>query len=503
MDGRMTPVDDPRIEALMRSFLLGTARHPVPAWGALKNLVTVREPPSELTALALLGQRLRFRLPRPLPERSATPRVEDPRKIVPDESRALMRRLVDTEHSSASDVAAVALADVCNRGRLRPHPFDLPRMGAFAKAHGDCLGAYAAAWASRGEKAQERSGNYFDADAIDATNWTSARPAARAGFIAAMRAREPDRARTLVEASFAADPAPVRARLLVALAPGLSAADAAFLEGLAKDRAPSVREGAQRLLDCIPGTASAQRRLRDLVSRTKVSTSGLLRRRKMLALELPANLQQTSHPASAVTAARHWAVDSYAGLGLDTMAAAFDLSCADMIAAASGDAPLLALFARQASLERRYDVLAAIVREYAVDAWIDAIGNDGASIPEIHDDATIEQWCKAALAPELWPALPSPADLDRLYRFLRRPLPQQQARELLRSRAFASRAPENSRPGAIGMLCLAIAALVPAALRSELRAALSSHPPEDISRVVLFLDCLALLDPPDQASQEA
>jgi hypothetical protein len=53
------------------------------------------------------------------------------------------------------------------------------------------------------------------------------------------------------------------------------------------------------------------------------------------------------------------------------------------------------------------------------------------------------------------------------------------------------------------MLCLAIAALVPAALRSELRAALSSHPPEDISRVVLFLDCLALLDPPDQASQEA
>ena len=148
----MRPVADPGIEALMRSVLLGTARHPVPPWGAPKNLVAARGPPSELTALALLGQRLRFRRPRPLPERSGTSPIADPRKIVPDEARALMRRLVDTKHGSASDVAAIALADICNRRRLRPHPFDLPRIGAFANAHGDCLGAYAAAWASRGEK---------------------------------------------------------------------------------------------------------------------------------------------------------------------------------------------------------------------------------------------------------------------------------------------------------------------------------------------------------------
>jgi hypothetical protein len=498
----MTPVDDPGIEALMRSFLLGTARHPVPAWGALKNLVAARDPPSELTALALLGQRLRFRRPVPLPARGAASPIEDPWKIVPEAARALIRRLVDSKHGSATDVAAVALADACNRGRLRPHPFDLPRMGAFAKAHGDCLGAYASAWAAHGERAQERPGNYFDADTIDETNWTSARPAARAGFIAALRAREPDRARALVEASFAADPAPVRARLIDALAPGLSAADAAFLESLAKDRAPSVREGAQRLLDRIPGTASAQGRLHDLLSRTKISTSGLLRRRKVLALEPPANLQQNSHTASAITAARHWAVESYTGVGLDAMATAFDLSCTDMIAGASGDSALLALFARQASLERRFDLLAGIVREYAVDAWIDAIGPDVGDIREIHDDATTEQWCKAALAPELWPILPGPADLDRLYGFLRRPLPHQQAGDLLRSRAFASRASENRPAGVLGMTCLAIAALMPASLRSELRAALSSHPPEDTSRVMLFLDCLALLDPAERASRE-
>jgi hypothetical protein len=158
-------------------------------------------------------------------------------------------------------------------------------------------------------------------------------------------------------------------------------------------------------------------------------------------------------------------------------------------------------------------VLAAIVREHAVDAWIDAIGADVGSLPEFHEDAMIEQWCTAALAPELWPALPGPTDLDRLYGFLRRPLPQRQARELLRSRAFASRAfasrafasraSEDRPPGALGTRCLAIAALMPASLRSELRAALSSHPPEDTSRVVLFLDCVALLDPPERARQES
>src|SRR5262249_29049319 len=158
-----------------------------------------------------------------------------------------------------------AVADSCNRRRLRPHPFDLPHLDAFAKAHGDSLGAYATAWAVRGDKSAEGAGNYFDADAIDETNWTTARPAARVAFIAAMRSRDPDRARVLVEASFASDPAPVRARLVQALTRGLSGADVPFLESLAKDRAPTVREGAQQLLRHIPGTAFTEARLKDLV----------------------------------------------------------------------------------------------------------------------------------------------------------------------------------------------------------------------------------------------
>jgi hypothetical protein len=277
----MTAIDDPAIEALTRSFLLGTARNPIPTGTAVHNLISAKEPASELTTLALVGQRLRFRRHSPPPEPTATAPIDDKRKIVPEAARPLIRRLVGAKDGSASDVAALALADACHRLRLRPHPFDLPRLAAFARAHGEALGA-----------------------------------------------------------------------------------------------------------------------------------------------------------------PRRWAAGEYAGIGLDAMAAAFGLPIADMIAAAADDAPLLALFARQASIERRFEVLAAIVREQAVDAWIDAIdtgnGADGAGrggTAELPDDATMEQWCTAALAPELWPGLPSSAHLDLLYGFLRRPLPPAQARELLRSRA--------------------------------------------------------------------
>src|SRR5215472_4609663 len=60
MDGLMSEIGDAAMEALTRSFLLGTARHPAPV-AAWQGLVTSGSPPSELTALALLGQRLRYR----------------------------------------------------------------------------------------------------------------------------------------------------------------------------------------------------------------------------------------------------------------------------------------------------------------------------------------------------------------------------------------------------------------------------------------------------------
>jgi hypothetical protein len=491
----MIAIDDRAAEALTRSFLLGTGRQPLPAGALPQSFLSAKAAPPELTALALIGQRLRYRRHGAPPKSDKPTPIEDRRQIVPDAARPLMRRLVASKGGSATDVAALALADLCDRLGLRPHPFDLPRLGAFVKAHGESLGTQALAFAARGEAEGQRASDYFAADRIDAENWATARPAARAAFIAALRKSEPERARVLVETSFPNDPAPIRARLLEALARGLSPADAPFLESLDKDRAPSVREAAQRLIRLIPGGASAAARLRELVERIKISSSGLFRKRVKLSLELPANLQGAVPAMPTAEAGRRFATEQYAGVGLDAMAGAFNLDVAGLMAAAADDTPLLALIARQAAIEQRFDVLASLTREHAADAWIDAIGT-GVAAAELPDDAGVDRWCAAAIAPDLWPALPPAADLERLYGFLRRPLPRPQAHELLHSRAFAAIAPANAPQGHVGRLLIAVAALTPTALRVELRDALVALPPEETARALLLLDCLIRLDPP-------
>ncbi len=495
MDANVTvEADDPDLEGVLRSFLLGTERHPLRAAGIVKDLVPTSDPAAELTVLALVGQRLRLRRPVHPPEADVPRAIEDRRAVVPDSARSLMRRLVGRD-GSATDVAASALADTCDRRALRPHPFDMPRIDAFIRAHAERLGSSAAAWVERSGNPEVRPRHYFDAEAIDATNWTSAGPAARAAFIATMRAEDPDGARALVEASFLSEPAPLRVRLVAALAHRLSPADAPFLEGLAGDRAPTVREAAVRLLMCIPGTDASDGLLSDLVGRIKVSTSGLLRRRRVLALEPPANLQRSAGTATSSEVARRWAATTYAGVGLDPLAVSLGISVADMIEAASEDGPLLALLARRASIEMRLDILAAIVREHACHAWADAIWTADGTTSEIHDGTTLVRWSEAALVPTLWPALPSVSDLERLYGFLRHPIPRPQAEELLHAPAFAAFGQTEQPAGVTARLSVAVAALMPSSLRSELRRELMSRTPEEAGRAVLLLDCLALLDP--------
>src|SRR5207237_287810 len=75
--------------------------------------------------------------------------------------------------------------------------------------------------------------------------------------------------------------------------------------------------------------------------------------------------------------------------------------------------------------------------------------------------------------------LPYPLVVEGLYRFLRRPLPGPQARELLKSKAFASLRDASYPTAFLGWSCLVIAALTPPALRSELQTAFSHLPPDE------------------------
>jgi hypothetical protein len=188
--------DDPALEQLTRSFLLGTARSPAPAAAAVMRMTGSAGTSSELAALALLGQRLRFRKLGPAPAENEANLIADQRAIVPDTARALMRRLVGSAPTAAMDIASLALADTCQRRRLRPHPFDLPRLGFFVQRHRELLGATAVAWSvPRGE---EPAGYFDDDTAINENNWMQLHPKMRAAFISELRKREPVRARALV-----------------------------------------------------------------------------------------------------------------------------------------------------------------------------------------------------------------------------------------------------------------------------------------------------------------
>ena len=71
-------------------------------------------------------------------------------------------------------------------------------------------------------------------------NWTEATPARRERYINERRRADPATARALVEAVWASETADMRLRLLGPLSVRLGPDDRAFLEGLAKDRAPKV-----------------------------------------------------------------------------------------------------------------------------------------------------------------------------------------------------------------------------------------------------------------------
>src|SRR5262245_57194478 len=136
-------------EALTRSLMLGTARQPVPVDRAFGGVIDPSDPKATLKILALLAQRNRFRRPPRASSIAARGLFPDARRTIPDQARPLLISLVSGKADMAWDVAAFAIADAMARKRLKLHPFDLPRLESFVKAHCERLGPSALAWTER------------------------------------------------------------------------------------------------------------------------------------------------------------------------------------------------------------------------------------------------------------------------------------------------------------------------------------------------------------------
>jgi hypothetical protein len=477
-------LDAPSVELLTRSLLLGTARQPLPLARAFGQQIDTNDPRAALKALALLGQHGRFRRPVPtsLP---ATPLLfVDDRKTIAEEMRPLLISLFPSGRDLRDDAVALAIAHAMARCRVKIHPFDLPRLEGFVKLYCEQLGPSAVAWSERhAGRTEGEPRAYSFIEVVDETNWLRSRPAQKEAFIHRLRTTDPARARELVEAAFPGEKAELRLRLANALGENLSPADIPFLESLAQDRAPSVREIADALLVRLPGSPQATRRLAECLSRIKVTRTGLIRRRAKLQIEFPANVQDDAKRGP-------WLSGTFGSLDLGTLAKELGLSIDELVVAAGDDSILGRVLAIPVGRARRYDLLARLVQRDPKNVWslINAIpGPDGS------DPASVTAWCAAVVQPETWFTMPDPGLLALIPRKLQAPLPDATARGLLAS-AVWRRFLEHYRDrlwAEAPAVVEAMTVLIPARLRGALRSDLASLPPQVTARA---LAAMMLLD---------
>jgi hypothetical protein len=480
MGGRMSATDLKAI--VLPALLAGTSRRPIDVSrlcdGALSGY-----PNSTLKALALAGQALRFERPAP-PSDYAAIHVRIPsRRNVPEALRpALVRLFGDGKFAvPPQDDLALAMALALERQRLQPHPFDFPHLDGFLRAYAERLGPDVCAWVDRDKAAEEKRG-YFDIDVLDDGNWHEATPARRRRYIEQRRRQDADAARALVEAVWPNEGADLRFGLLQALRVGLSSADIPFLEGLAKDRAPRVRDLAQRCLSLVPGAAEHSPALTSVIERIVRGERGLLRRRPTLRLELPATVTGDGW--------RDWVVRWFEDVELDELAEALGLPVVDMIAAAAKDCCLSAAMAIMAFRQGNVSV--------ARQAY-EAVGEAGPwldwqllqSMEVLEPDAR-QDMAELLVRKGLTSGTFTTAELGSVHRVLGGPLSNGLMEDILRAPVWAQwcAAPDDDPLSGFAP----VAAACPSVTRSALRRALSGIDRADIMPVLQFLDILDSLE---------
>jgi len=275
--------------AAVNAALLGTSRAPLRveaadgSLGAACTAVAGDEPEPSATLLRVAAAATVYRRCGRMAALSDEPPPAvcppDTRPMCPPAAAALLRRIMNGEHASLIGewltlaarhgvrAPADALRDLLDLARREPklRPLVLSVGGARA----EWLAGQNAEWsfATAGSSP----------DALAATFETGTGPA-RLAALQQLRALDAERARTMLEASWAQDAPADRAAFAAALVTGLSLADEPFLERALDDRRKEVRQAAASLLARLPASALVARmtaRAREFVT---LGRSGLLKR---------------------------------------------------------------------------------------------------------------------------------------------------------------------------------------------------------------------------------
>jgi hypothetical protein len=158
-----------------------------------------------------------------------------------------------------ADVLADLLRAAAHAGFRAPSPL-LPALLSAAAANSALRDAVAATLGERGRWLAALAPEWLrvvDSGVVPATedSWETGRFAERRSWLAQLRRRDPDAARTLLAEDWPRETGDDRAELITVLADGLSAADESFLEAALDDRRAEVRRRAVHLLQLLPGSA--------------------------------------------------------------------------------------------------------------------------------------------------------------------------------------------------------------------------------------------------------
>jgi hypothetical protein len=434
-----------------------------------------------LQALALAAQVLRFDRPVHPARFHVEEAVADSVAIMPDAARKLLIRLFSGKNQGSAQLSSMIVRKLAER-KLRPHPFDLPKLEAFVKAHAQNLGAEALAFSER-EKPAAQKQNYFAPDRLNDENWMLATPAIKAGYIGVRRATDREAARALVEAAWGTETADSRMRLLGALREHLSEADAPFLKSLEKDRALRIRALAQRLLAKLPGFEGDNPALREVLARIKVSKTGLVFKKTSLTLELPATVRDHTKMA--------WLNETFGPIGLDTLAGALSLSVDAMVAAAEKQSDLLFALLLMATQDKRLDVVKTITERHLADGWAAFISKDAEALADYDPDMR-RAWIGHVFRPNSWESDTTPLIIRHMAELLSAEATDGMFSDLLISKPWLALRRENARYEADVLDSAAV--MCPPAMRPALRAELAALDPAKIGNAVLFLDLMDSLE---------
>ena len=463
-------VDDLKSRVLP-ALLSGTRRNAME--GQLSFLGADRDR-AVLNALSLTGQAMRFTRSSPPKEYAVENWPRDERAIVADELRAPILRLLDKCTEDTQRALALAL----EKRRMRPHPFDLPKLDGFLRRNPERLGVTVQYWLER-EAPQQEARGYWDADQVTEEQWTEVPLRLRVKFLRELRASEAQAARKLLEKSWPTEEPNSRLQLILILQSGLATDDQQFLESIRKDRAPRVRTVVERLLATLAGSSFSNPAVAASMERIQKSKSGLLKKHDVLKLELPATVKERD--------ANRWIQELFEHVTLDELARAVGMTDTGLVEAAEKDEYLLFALALMASREKRFELLATIANEIP-DAWgrMSELPLEDSLIDEACERS---QWAVAIIRPKKWlPEVPFPA-WSWLHRQMEGALPESVMREVLDSSVWTAQLDKEKKGGTeiVQVMC----ALCPAELRPELRVQIE---PLDLERKDKGWALLEILD---------